>query len=131
MPDTAPPRPTHSAAPVRATCEGTTDLLERVLRHPTGAAGWLLQHRNGLLHAQLTEALARVLLACHDTGKAGELTLKIRIRPNSDYAGQMVISDQVIARPPEQASSVAYLFDADALRLQGEEPGQLSIPLTD
>jgi hypothetical protein len=123
-----------SGAPPRTGGAGVIDidddLLGRVLRHPAGAAGWLLQHRSGLLHSQLTEALARVLLACHDTGKPGEIQLRIRIRPNPDCAGQMVISDQIVARPPEQATSLAYLFDADALRLQGEEPGQLSIPLT-
>jgi hypothetical protein len=89
----------------------------------------LLQHRQGQLHRQLSEALAAVLLACRDTEKPGEITLKIRVRPNPDYLGQMLISDQVLAKPPEQATSTAYLFDADALRLHGEEEGQLSIPL--
>lgn len=103
--------------------------LRRVLRQPAGAAGWLLQHRQGQLHRQLSEALAAVLLACRDTEKPGEITLKIRVRPNPDYLGQMLISDQVLAKPPEQATSTAYLFDADALRLHGEEEGQLSIPL--
>ena len=103
--------------------------LRQVLRHPAGAAGWLLQHRQGQLHRQLSEALAAVLLACHDTENPGEITLKIRVKPNPDYLGQMLISDQVLAKPPEQATSTAYLFDADALRLHGEDKGQLSIPL--
>ncbi len=105
------------------------DLLNQVLRRPSGLAGWLLQHRHGRLHEQLSEALARVLLACHDTSKAGELTLRIRIRPDLDDPRQMLISDQVIAKPPEQATAVAYLFRPDDLRLQGQEPDQLSIPL--
>ena len=103
--------------------------LRQVLRHPAGAAGWLLQHRQGQLHRQLSEALAAVLLACRDTVKPGEITLKIRVKPNPDYLGQMLISDQVLAKPPEQATSTAYLFNADALRLHGEDKGQLSIPL--
>ena len=103
--------------------------LRQVLRHPAGAAGWLLKHRQGQLHRQLSEALAAVLLACRDTEKPGEITLKIRVKPNPDYLGQMLISDQVLAKPPEQATSTAYLFNADALRLHGEDKGQLSIPL--
>lgn len=103
--------------------------LRQVLHHPAGAAGWLLQHRQGQLHRQLSETLAAVLLACRDTEKPGEITLKIRVKPNPDYLGQMLISDQVLAKPPEQATSTAYLFDADALRLHGEDKGQLSIPL--
>ena len=103
--------------------------LRQVLRHPAGAAGWLLQHRQGQLHRQLSEALAAVLLACRDTEKPGEITLKIRVKPNPDYLGQMLISDQVLAKPPEQATSTAYLFNPDALRLHGEDKGQLSIPL--
>jgi hypothetical protein len=105
------------------------DRLHQLRRHPVGAAGWLLQHRHGQLHQQLTEAMAAVLLACRDTEKPGEITLKIRVRPNPDYPGQMLISDQLVARPPAQATSSAYLFDADSLRLHGEEEGQLSIPL--
>ena len=31
-----------------------TERLRQVLRHPAGAAGWLLQHRQGQLHQQLT-----------------------------------------------------------------------------
>jgi len=116
-------------APAPAAREIDSDLLQQVLRHPTGAAGWLLQHRQGQLHQQFSEALARVLLACHDTAKPGELTLKIRIRPNPDAPLQVLISDQVIARPPQQATTRAYLFHPDDLRLSGEEPGQLSIPL--
>lgn len=117
-----------------ATVNGSTgdldaERLRQVLRQPAGAAGWLLQHRQGQLHRQLSEALAAVLLACRDTEKPGEITLKIRVRPNPDYLGQMLISDQVLAKPPEQATSTAYLFDADALRLHGEDQGQLSIPL--
>ena len=103
--------------------------LRQVLRHPAGAAGWLLQHRQGQLHRQLSEALAAVLLACRDTEKPGEITLKIRVKPNPDYLGQMLISDQVLAKPPDEATSTAYLFNADALRLHGEDKGQLSIPL--
>lgn len=124
---------TSTTATAGAAIGSTSDLdaerLRQVLRQPAGAAGWLLQHRQGQLHRQLSEALAAVLLACRDTEKPGEITLKIRVRPNPDYLGQMLISDQVLAKPPEQATSEAYLFDADALRLHGEDQGQLSIPL--
>lgn len=123
----SPPSTTASPTPASSAIGG--DQLRQLLRHPVGAAGWLLQHRHGLLHQQLTEAMAAVLLACRDTEKPGEITLKIRVRPNPDYLGQMLISDQLVARPPAQATASAYLFDADALRLHGEEEGQLSIPL--
>lgn len=120
MLSTSPPSslelPDHSSATARITTNA-------------GAAGWLVQHRQGQLHQQLSEALAAVLLACRDTDKPGEITLKIRVRPNPDYLGQVLISDSVVAKPPEQATSTAYLFDPDALRLHGEGEGQLSIPL--
>ncbi|MEB3277252.1 MAG: hypothetical protein VKM92_09840 [Cyanobacteriota bacterium] len=119
----------HSTPPAPGAAGLGGDQIRQLLRHPVGAAGWLLQHRHGLLHQQLTEAMAAVLLACRDTEKPGEITLKIRVRPNPDYLGQMLISDQLVARPPAQATASAYLFDADALRLHGEEEGQLSIPL--
>lgn len=105
------------------------DLLLKAMRHPTGAAGWLLQHREGALHAELTEALAKLLLACAENEKPGEITLKIRVQTSPDYAGQMVISDQVQLKLPPKATAGLYLFDSDAMRLAGELPGQLSIPL--
>ena len=105
------------------------DLLLKAMRHPTGAAGWILQHRSGALHAELTEALAKVLLACADNEKPGEVTLKIRVQLNPDYPGQVILSDQVQTKLPPRATAQPYLFDKDAMRLAGELPGQLSIPL--
>lgn len=105
------------------------DLLLKAMRHPTGAAGWILQHREGHLQAELTEALAKVLLACAENEKPGEITLKIRVQTNSDYPGQMILSDQVQIKLPPRATAAAYLFDQDAMRIAGELPGQLSIPL--
>ncbi|MCP9868742.1 hypothetical protein KBZ33_21135 [Cyanobium sp. Cruz-8D1] len=105
------------------------DLLREVLRHPVGACGWILQHRDGQLQAELTEALAKVLLACADNERPGEITLKIRVANNPDYPGQMILSDQILTKLPPKATAAPYLFDRDALRLAGELPGQLSIPL--
>jgi len=106
------------------------DLLQHSLRHPVGAAGWLLQHRSGALQAEFTEALAQLLLACAENEKTGELTLKLRVQANPDYPAQLVISDQLTLKLPPRATAAAYLFDADAMRLSGEQPGQLSIPMT-
>lgn len=105
------------------------DLMSRVLRNPGGACGWILQHRDGQLQAELTEALATLLLACADNERPGEITLKIRVANNPDYPGQMILSDQIITKLPPKATASPYLFDRDDLRLAGELPGQLSIPL--
>lgn len=106
------------------------DGLRKAMRHPTGAAGWLLQHRQGGLHAELSEALAKVLLACAENEKPAELTLKVRIVTNPDYPGQVILSDQIQTKLPAKATAAAYIFDQDAMRLAGELPGQPSIPLT-
>jgi hypothetical protein len=105
------------------------DLLTRALRHPTGAAGWIVQHRQGQLQADLTEALAKVLLACAENERPGEITLKIRVASNPDTPGQMILSDQILTKLPPKATAAPYLFDPEAMRLAGELPGQLSIPL--
>ena len=105
------------------------DFFREVLRNPGGACGWILQHRDGQLQAELTEALAKVLLACADNERPGEITLKIRVANNPDYPGQMILSDQILTKLPPKATAAPYLFDSDALRLAGELPGQLSIPL--
>ena len=105
------------------------DFFREVLRNTGGACGWILQHRDGQLQAELTEALAKVLLACADNERPGEITLKIRVANNPDYPGQMILSDQILTKLPPKATAAPYLFDRDALRLAGELPGQLSIPL--
>jgi hypothetical protein len=121
--DTPAPSPAADPQPIDG------DLLLRGLRHPSGAAGWILQHRQGQLQSELTEALAAVLLACSDTTKPGEITLKVRVQPNPDMPGQMLLSDRVLIKLPPRANACPYLFDQDAMRLAGELPGQLSIPL--
>jgi hypothetical protein len=125
-----PPTAAAPAADRPAVVDIDADLFTRALRHPSGAAGWLLQHREGNLQAELTEALAKLLLACAENDKPGEITLKIRAIPNPDYAGQMVISDQVSVKLPPRATAVPYLFDQDLMQIAPERPGQqLTIPL--
>jgi hypothetical protein len=106
------------------------DLLTRALRHPVGAAGWLMQHREGQLQAELTEALAELLLACAETNKPGEVTLRIRIQSVPEAMGQMLLADRIVTKLPPRATARPYLFDPDAMRITGERPGQLSIPLS-
>lgn len=118
--------PTPTPAPIAI--DG--DLLSSALRHPTGAAGWLLQHRSGQLQVELTEALAKLLLACSENQKAGEITLRLRVQANPDDPALLVISDQVALKLPPRATAAVYLFDGDGMRLSGDEAGQLSIPLT-
>ncbi len=121
----------HGPAPERSGLGHDSFEPRGVGRGGSGAAGWLLQHRDGQLQAELTEALANVLLACAENEKPGEITLKIRVSTNPDVPGQMILSDQVSVKLPPRATAMPYLFDPDAMRICGERQGQLSIPLAE
>ena len=126
-------QPATTTTPPHASDPGSSDRRDELLlgmqRHPSGAAAWILQHRQGQLHSELTEALAAVLLACADNDRAGEISLRIRVQLNPDVPGQMVLSDRVQIKLPPRANARPYLYDADGMRIAGEEPGQLSISL--
>ena len=61
----------------------------------------LSQIRRGLVVTELTTALAEVCEAVIDTGKPGELTLKIKIKPPKGQGIQVTLSPTVSAKTPK------------------------------
>lgn len=59
--------------------------------------------RYGQLHDELTNNLHELTKACSETGKVGELTLKIKLKPGK--AGQMEIIDEIY---PKSLDSRSY-----------------------
>ena len=98
---------------------------------PEPFSKWLFSQRDGATHSELTDALAAVALAVMETGKAGEITLKIRISKASRQGGhQMFIADQITAKPPEpDRDETLFFFDEDSFSLSRRDPHQQELPL--
>jgi hypothetical protein len=92
---------------------------------------WLLAQRNGVTHSELTDALAQVAHAVMETGKAGELTLKIRISKAARGGGhQMFVADQITTKIPElDREETLFFFDEDSFSLSRNDPHQPELPL--
>jgi hypothetical protein len=62
-----------------------------------------------------------------DTGKAAEITLKIKIKPEAN-GKQVFILDEIKSKIPQFAREQTILFPTPEGNLQREDPRQTSIP---
>lgn len=75
----------------------------------------------------LAEDLKEVVKGVRDTGKAGEVTLKLTVKPNGP-AG-VAITDKIVTKVPRADRGEALFFlDADANLLRND-PRQHELPL--
>jgi hypothetical protein len=97
---------------------------------PRPFCDWILEQRNGLTHAELTEAIATLCEAVMETDKPGELTLKIKVRKASKGARQLVVSDQVMLKAPSLAREESiFFFSETSSSLTRNDPVQPMLPL--
>lgn len=105
-------------------------ILDPASRAPDGSfAAWLIRQRNGLLHQQLTEALAAMVLAACDTGRPAELQLKLKFTPCPEEEGLFQIIDEIVRKPPRTPKTDLFRFDDQALALAPASPALPPIPL--
>lgn len=91
---------------------------------------FLQQQRRGALHGELSEALHELLAAVKDTGKAGALTIQIKVKPAAKgNAEQVLISDLVKTTKPAVERPESIFFLDDAGNLSRSDPRQTELPL--
>jgi hypothetical protein len=81
--------------------------------------------RYGTLNEDLTAALNDLVKVCDNTGKAGELTLKLKLKPGK--GGQMEIIDELIIKAPKEEKGTSIFFATPEGNLTREDPRQLNI----
>lgn len=86
------------------------------MSHQRPALDTIAELRRGRVSAELTEALHELLTACQDTGKKGELVLKLQVLPEKvgDYETPRVqINDSIQVKKPRRnvMPSTFYLTD--------------------
>jgi len=87
------------------------------------------QLRSGRTQEELSKKLNEIVNACRDTGKVGELTLKIKVRPDKGDTGQYFLEDNVVVKLPEFERGKTLMFGTPEGNLQRTDPNQGELPL--
>lgn len=84
--------------------------------------------RKGALVNELTEELARVVAGVMQFEKAGELTLKLKVKPAAQNSEMVVIEDELIVKEPKADRPPTWFFATDDGGLTRENPDQPDLP---
>jgi len=87
------------------------------------------QLRSGKTQDELSQAVNELVNDCRNTGKAGELVLKIKINPDKGGNGQYFLSDEVVVKRPKYDRSKTLMFGTPEGNLQRTDPNQGELPL--
>lgn len=85
--------------------------------------------RNGHTQDELSEALNELVQACRETNKTGEITLKIKVRPDKSGNGQYFLEDTFNCKKPESERGQTIYFGTPEGNLQREDPDQKILDL--
>lgn len=99
-------------------------------KRPDLFAHVLNQLRYGAAQEELSEQLAHCVERARETGKAAEITLKIKIKPQGN-SGQYILLDEVKAKVPEPIKEQTIMFGTPEGNLTREDPRQQKLPLRD
>lgn len=89
--------------------------------------------RDGRAHAELSSQLAEVLAKVKETGKAGGLTLKIKIKPatRGGDVDKVTISDAITVELPKPERGEDFFWLTDDNDLSRNHPKQGNLELRD
>lgn len=91
---------------------------------------WLADYGRGALDDELAATLAEVTTAVQAEGKAGTVTLKLKISPHK--AGALVVDADIEAKPPKgPGRSAIFYYDPRTHSLTLRDPRQPQIPGTE
>lgn len=94
---------------------------------PRGIVDVLGQIDGGAFYHDLNEQFAALVLACAEHGKSGEMTLKLKIKPNGPNSIALV--EDVKFKIPTPTRGVSMFFFATDGSLMREDPRQAKLPL--
>jgi hypothetical protein len=90
---------------------------------------WLQEHRKGHVDYEASEALQKVVEAVRETGKAGEVTVRIKVQPFKGDRNRMIVTDEIKAKAPDPDREAAIWYAAEGGKLQREDPRQQRLDL--
>lgn len=89
---------------------------------------WFSELSKGRIHDEATEQLAALVTAIQETGKKGELTIRVVVKPQPKMDGRAVTAEATVATKPPKADAATSLFFVDGSRLVRNDPEQLDLP---
>lgn len=89
---------------------------------------FLREHRNGVTHDELADALNELVTAVNEEGKAGTLTFTVNIKPMGKSDGLEVSAD-IKVKPPKKTAGVSIFFSTPDNNLVRQDPRQQSMEL--
>lgn len=98
-------------------------------RHVRPFADWLHDQGRGVLAAELSDRLNELVEAVALHGKAGSLTLVIKVAPAGKNGHTVVVSDEVKSKLPEGDREDSIFFVDEHCNLTRHDPRQQSLPL--
>lgn len=99
-------------------------------RHVRPFAEFLVAHRKGMLHDELSDALNAMAESVRELDGAAKLTITITMKPAAKLAGDIVeIADTVKVVLPEPARGSALWWVDGAGNLSRRDPNQPELPL--
>lgn len=87
----------------------------------------LREQRNGMTHSELTDSLSEVVQAVLETGKAGSLTLTMKVSLSGD--GAVIVTDDVKVKVPQPERKGSVFFADQFGNLSRSNPNQPELPL--
>lgn len=81
--------------------------------------------RQGGLATELTCEMRNLVQLCADTGRPGEITLTLKLKPGK--AGQLEVIDEVKVKPPKPERGTTLMFATPDGNLQRNDPRQMEI----
>lgn len=94
---------------------------------PRDFAAFLMEHRRGKTHTELSEALRDLVVAVEDTRKAGKLTYTLTIKPQERTPGAVMVADQIKCTLPEHERSESIFFATESGELIRNDPRQTAL----
>lgn len=94
--------------------------------HARPFADFLREHGRGRTHDELSDALHTLISKVKDTGKAGAVSLTVKVEPMKKDDRMVVVSDQIKVKLPEHDRPAGVWFVDKAGNLTRNDPDQLS-----
>lgn len=89
---------------------------------------FLREHRNGITHDELADALNELVAAVTEENKAGSLTFTVSIKPMGKSDG-LEVSAEIKVKPPKKTAGVSIFFATPENNLVRVDPRQQSMEL--
>jgi len=89
---------------------------------------FLREHRSGITHDTLSDALQELVAAVVQEGKAGKLVLTIGVKPMGKGDGLEVSAD-IACKPPKETPGVSIFYPSPENNLVRQDPRQQTMEL--